>query len=203
MQEWLSANAGTIIVAIIGVICVNYQKSFELLTKQRLETFNSLKKCFADLRLLSSKPSLTKAIEANNSESHLLEIERVISQLKSLLPITRECEFELRRAADELYDKVRSYLFPQEDENSKLKDKELELQEQIRITFTFANIYLWTVWNYVQVLYKGRNRIKRKRIFKDELYKNYDRAKKLNDGLNKELKSAFFEKYAKEQLINH
>lgn len=197
MSEWLIANAGAIIVAliaaiaaIISVIYVIYQKSFELLTKQRLDTFNSLKEHFAKLRLLSSELSLNAAKQSNNSDAQLLEIESVISQLKSLLPITRSCEFELREAVDMLYDEIKLYLYPQ-------KDRDCKLVTQTQIVFTFADIYLWTEWNYIQMLYKGRRRIKRKRRFEKEFFKNYERAKTLAHDF------AFFEKYAKEQLINH
>lgn len=194
--------------AAYGVKSVNEQKSFELLTKQRLQTFNLEEKYFAELRLLSSPESLKIAKKSGNKDTYMLDIRKVICELQSLLSGVELHEHLLMNEVDILRDKLEIYLSDETDTLDKVA-------EQLDIVNTFIDIYLWSLWNYIQTLHKEKNREKRQKKFDEELKDNYDRAKKLskrpldkepkNEQCNEESKEkpTFFDKYSVEMLTNH
>lgn len=173
--------------AIYGVKSVNEQKSFELLTKQRLQTFNLEEKYFAELRLLSSPESLKIAKESGSKDTYMLDIRKIICELQSLLSGVENHEHLLMKEIGVLRDKIEIYLY---DETSALN----EVTKQFKIINTFIDIYLWSLWNYIQTLHKEKSRKKRQKKFENELLDNYKRAKDLKDV------PEFFTKYSEDDL---
>lgn len=218
----IAIGVGSVIAALIALIGVlfgirkiNSQKSFELLTQARLKTISELRLLFTELRMVIFEVAEKSDLKNNDAFAYCDKVNNVISRLQTLLTLSECQEHHLLNEVGKLKNMLFDYLellgdleMAKESKeenppnmpnkkmpNMQLKNKE-ELLKQADIVFVFSDIYIWSIWVYIQHLYDSKEEKHHSlfdKVFKD-VYRNYLH-------LNTE-KPEFFNKYPIERLID-
>lgn len=182
--EWgyVLASAVAAIAAVIGVLAVNRQKAFELLTKERLKQLEIERSATKRLRLLTSMPYISKMRGKSVSPTdYQLQLEKEAARLKEVMTVIEKQESV---AFDELTlmqkKAIKFYMKPNPKSLTRLKNQKERF-------FMMMEVYDWSIWNYIQKLYRKTGRLHKRY---DRIYaNNYYRMKKANP------MNPFFKKY--------
>lgn len=167
-----AAAAGAFVASLISVTNTAPIKSYEYMIKHRMETYGSLQKRFAEMWRLTSpeyidrhRKNMTKLGYAELLNEPLGEIEILLSRSeKQEFLLLGDCE-RLKLAALEYW----------RNPAPQVKKRLLRKRE---ILFDFADIYLWSLWQYLQQLYKNPKK-KLHGLFNEEFVKTYNAAKEI------------------------
>lgn len=142
------------IAALIGVYKVNSQKSFELLTQERLKQLEIERSVTKRLRILTSTHQISKMRRQSiSSVEYQLQIKKEIAQLKEVMTVIEKQESVLFHELVILEkDAVLFYMKPDKESLSKLK-------EQKEIFFMLMEIYDWSLWKYIQGLHRKTKKL--------------------------------------------
>lgn len=167
----LGAVTAAMIGAIIGARKINSQSSYKILTEHRLKQFEEISAIFTKLRNLCDEYYI-KSIKNTGREEYICELYQAINRLKTMFSCENFQEKYVIMEYDILIAKIEEYL----DGND---DKELvQIEEQREVAFLLSNIYSWSLWLYIQKLYKSNKKLGKTL---DEMFENvYNNTKELN-----------------------
>ena len=151
---YVVAAAIAAIATVIGVCKVNSQKSFELLTKERLEQLKTIRAVIKELRLLTSITRIKEMLDSKTAiDTYKLMLEKAQNSLSEILTVTEKqesCVFKELESLQEL-----ALVFYQKADT----DAKTKLCRQRKIFFMLMEIYDWSLWKYIQQLYRETNRL--------------------------------------------
>ena len=187
----VSSLAVAIISCVISSISLsnsNRIKSYEYMIKHRLKIYSLLQKRFAEFNRVTS----VGYIEARRCDMSAAEYSELmsnsLSDVEIVLSRTERQEFlllddcaELKRAAIEYF-------------NQNSAENKENLLKQTEVVSVFVDIYLWTLWQYLQQLYNNK-KARLHGLFDREFSKTYKRIKDNYAYGNEGRLPQFFKKY--------
>ena len=122
---------------------------------------------------ISASEYILEAI-SNSKEKYLADYEMAYAKLYGVLSTVGKQEYYLLREYELLRKEVHNYVeSPTEETKKALND------QRDRIKY-FTDIYLWTLWNYIQRLHKKNNEDKYHKLFDKQFEKIFKESQKLN-----------------------
>lgn len=175
-----------LVFSVASLINSNHLKSYEFMINHRLKTFDLLQNRISELKHITS----VEYIDAQLGKTSPVEYAQVLSgltdELAVILSRSQWQEFLLLEHCGELKQAALVYYREPSEASG------AELLKQADMVFVFADIYLWSLWQYLQQLYKKR-KAQMPELFEGEFRETYEQAK--YNYLRKNQKSVFFEKY--------
>lgn len=161
------------LIASINIRKYKEHKSYDLFTVKRLKTYDCILKAYQELMYISSVDYINMATSLSY-EKYLAEYEILISKFNGLLSTTEEQECFLLHECRLLHKAVKDYI------ELKTAESEQTLIEQRNKVNYFMDIYIWTLWNYIQRLHKKNNEDKYHKLFDKQFEKIFKESQKLN-----------------------
>ena len=180
------------VVSGISLSNSNRLTSYEYMIKHRLKTYSLLRNRFAKF-IRSASVKFADANRGDMSESEYSELlENTMSDIEVVFSRTEAQEFLLLDECEELKRVALEYFRGGSDDEKETFARQAEL---VKI---FVDIYMWTLWQYLQQIYKKAKR-KYHGLFDKEFKKTFERMKKVY--YHNKRSPYFFEKYEAAEAI--
>lgn len=181
-----------LVFSIASLINSNHLKSYEFMINHRLKTFDLLQNRISELKHITSMEYIDTQLGKTSPVEYAQLLGGLTDELEVILSRSQWQEFLLLAHCGELKQAALAY-YQEPSEASGA-----ELMKQADMVFVFADIYLWSLWQYLQQLHKKREMDMPKlfeKKFKETFRlakENYIRAGRL---------SVFFAKYPNEEEL--
>lgn len=185
---------GAIVAALIASINIRKykeHKSYDLFTVKRLKTYDCILKAYQELMYISSVDYINMATSLSY-EKYLAEYEILISKFNGVLSTVGKQEYYLLREYELLRKEVHNYI-----ESPSTETKKALNDQRDRIKY-FTDIYLWTLWNYIQRLHKKKSEDEYHDFYDEQFEKIFARSRDLNAS-----ETTLFKDYKIDMLIDH
>ena len=144
------------ITAIYGVLKTNGQAAYKLLTEHRLKQFDEFSALFTKLRNLCDEHYI-KSINDTEKWEYINELHKALNRLKTMFSCENFQEKYVIKEYDKLISEIEKYFEADSENNGDEAFK--PIKDQKEIAFILSNIYSWTLWKYIQKLYKSDNKL--------------------------------------------
>lgn len=176
-----------VVVSVITLINSHKLKSYEFMIKHRLETFDALQNRCIRLKSMVSPEYIDHVRQEMTLAEYAQVLTSLIGELEVLFSRSERQEYFLLKECALLKKTALTYF------EAPASDTKADLLTQEDVTFMLADIYLWSLWQYLQQLYK-KNKTTMVKLFEREFRNSYENARK--NGEMDGTVSAFFEKYS-------
>ena len=177
---------GAFCASVYAVINSNQSQSYEHMIRHRMDTYDTLQKQLAEMWRLTTPEFINKHRKRMTKLGYAMLLNGALSEIEILLSRTEKQEFLLLGECEKLKLAALEYW-----RHPKLQVKRHLLQKR-EVVFDFADIYMWSLWQYLQRLYNNPKK-KLHRLFDEEFAKTYEAAKKIR--MAHTGRSHFFRKY--------
>ncbi len=135
----------TVIIAVFGVIKINYQNSFKLLIEYRLKQFDEITSIFTEIYDISDK-----IFNNNTNNNNLFGYIDKLKKYRNRLTVIFSCEDSQEK---EILDKFNKYISDIELVCTSNKKKSDCIKDRDNFLI-ILRVYSWSLWKYIQRLYK-------------------------------------------------
>ena len=184
-------TVGAAIIASLSIRTYKERKSYDLFTAKRLRTYDCALKTYQNLMAISASEYILKAI-SNSKEKYLADYEMAYAKLYGVLSTVGKQEYYLLREYELLRKEVHNYI-----ESPTTETKKALNDQRDRIKY-FTDIYLWTLWNYIQRLHKRKSEDEYHDFYDEQFEKIFARSRDLNAS-----ETTLFKDYKIDMLIDH
>lgn len=179
-----------LVFSVASLINSNHLKSYEFMIEHRLKTYDLLQNRFSELKYLTSAEYMDTHRGKENPAEFTQLLSKYTAELETVLSRSQWQEFLLLEHCSELKQAALVYYQKPSEESG------AELLQQADIVFVFADIYLWSLWQYLQQLHKKRE-MDMPKLFEKKFIETF-RLTKEKYGRAGRL-SVFFAKYPNEE----